>query len=109
VHVRLLRHAVTTFIQLSRPPRDMGRMWSQVSLNGVKPWPQKAQTKRSRLKSSRLLSGGTALKPLMASALPRIAMIELAVMLERSPVRCEQPPHTVKASRPSSQATRSLA
>ena len=35
----------------------------------------------SRLKSSRLLSGGTWLKPLIASALPRIAMIELAVML----------------------------
>ena len=32
--------------------------------------------KRSRLKSSRLFSGGTWLKPLIASALPRIAMIE---------------------------------
>jgi hypothetical protein len=39
-----------------------------------------------------LFSGGTELKPLIASALPRIAMIELAVMLERSPVRWDRPP-----------------
>ncbi len=80
------RHAVTTFIQVSRPPRDMGRIWSQVSRKGEKFPLQKAHTKRSRLKSSRLLRGGTWLKPLMASALPRIAMIELAVMLERRPL-----------------------
>jgi len=63
----------------------------------------------SRLKSSRLLSGGTWLKPLIASALPRIAMIELAVMLERSPVRWQRPPQNVKSSRPISQATRCFA
>ena len=47
---------------------------------------------RSRRNSSRLLSGGTWLKPLAASALPLMAMIECAVMLERSPVRRETPP-----------------
>jgi hypothetical protein len=43
-----VRHAVTTFIQVSRPPRDIGRMWSQVSLRGGKRPPQKAHTARSR-------------------------------------------------------------
>ena len=57
------RHAVTTFIHESRPPRDIGRMWSQVSRKGEKSPPQNAHMKRSRLKSSRLLSGGTWLKP----------------------------------------------
>src|SRR5260221_360401 len=70
-----LRHAVTTFIHVSRPPRDMGRMWSQVSLYGEKSPPQKAHTQQSRLKSSRLLSGGAWLDPLMARALPRVGMI----------------------------------
>ena len=87
-----VRHAVTTFIQVSRPPRDIGMMWSQVSLNGEKFPAQNAHVKRSRLKSSRLLSGGTWLKPLIASALPRIAMMELAVICERSPVRWHRPP-----------------
>ncbi len=103
------RHAVTTFIHVSRPPRDIGRMWSQVSRKGEKFPLQKAQTNRSRLNSSRLFSGGTWLKPLIASALPRIAMIEFAVMLEISPVWWQRPPYTVNASLPSSQATRSLA
>ena len=58
-----VRHAVTTFIHESRPPRDMGRMWSQVRRCGVKSSPQKAQTQRSRWKSSRLFSGGTWWKP----------------------------------------------
>ena len=112
--LRAVRHvgqveAVTTFIQVSRPPRDIGRMWSQVSLNGEYSSPQNAHMNLSRLNSSRLLSGGTWLNPLMASALPRMAMIELAVMEDRSPVRWHRPPQTVNASRPSSQATRSFA
>ena len=84
-------------------------MWSHVSLNGENAPAQNAQVKRSRLKSSRLLRGGTWLKPLIASALPRIAMIEFAVMLERSPVFWQRPPHTVNASLPVSHATLSFA
>jgi hypothetical protein len=56
-----------------------------------------------------LFSGGVEWKPLIASALPRMAMMEFAVMDERSPVRWERPPQIVKASRPVSHATRSLA
>src|SRR5882672_3356695 len=34
------RHAVTTFIHLSVPPRDTGRMWSRVSRRKLNPPPQ---------------------------------------------------------------------
>src|SRR5258708_35124978 len=71
-------------------------MWSQVSRKGEKLPPQNAQMKRSRLKSSRLFNGGTWVKTLIASALPRIAMIELAGMVQRSPVRGERPPETLE-------------
>jgi len=47
---------------------------------------------RSRRNSSRLLKGGTWLKPFMAIALPLIAMIEFVVMDERLPVMREVPP-----------------
>jgi hypothetical protein len=103
------RQAVTTFIHESRPPRDIGRMWSRVSRRNENSPPQYPQTWRSRRKSSRLLSGGTWLKPFIAIALPLIAMMEWPLMLERSPVRREIPPWAVNATSPSVHATRFFA
>jgi hypothetical protein len=103
------RQAVTTFIHESRPPRDIGTMWSRVSRRNENSPPQYAHTWRSRRNSSRLLSGGTWLKPLSAIALPLIAMIEWPVMLERSPVAREMPPLAVNATVPSVHATRFFA
>src|SRR2546423_14307871 len=94
------RHAVTTFIHASRPPRDSGRMWSHVSLNGEKLPAQKAQTKRSRLKSSRLLSGGARVNSLIAGGLPRDAEVGVAGVLRRAPRPWPSPPHTGEASPP---------
>src|SRR5687767_6632464 len=86
------RHAVTEFIQLSLPPRENGVTWSRVSFEIGNMSAQYAQIWRSRWNSSRLLSGGTWLKAFSAIALPLMAMMLAAEMLERVPVRRFMPP-----------------
>ena len=72
-----LRQAVTTFIQLSRPPCDTGNTWSRVNRCEENSRAQYAQMWRSRWNSSRLDSGVVGCSDLPDSALPRIAMMLL--------------------------------
>src|SRR5512146_1461018 len=97
-----LRHAVTEFIHVSRPPRDAGTMWSRESSRTVYRPPQYAHTWRSRAKSIGFVRLGVC--DTGRPRFPLIARIDLVEIRERDPSRCH-PPRNSRTTAPNDPAT----
>src|SRR5258708_17364935 len=94
------RHAVTTFIHVSVPPRDTGRIWSRVSRRKLNPPPQYAQMWRSPATSPPVVGGGTWLKPFLPIALPLIPVIQRPPIPQAPPVPPALPPRDNRSPPP---------
>lgn len=95
-------HDATVFSQVSKPPRELGNMWSRVSSAAFSFNPQYMQRKLSRLKSIRLVK---LLWLIQWLALPLVATIARISMLDCLPFLLLLPPRSAGNFAPASHDT----